>query len=313
MRPQIAVACGVLRRANGEVLIAQRPAGKIAAGKWEFPGGKIERDESAEAALQRELHEELGIAITSARPLICVSHDYSDRRVILDTWLVSGWSGEIHGREQQALAWVQAQALAHYDLLAADGPIVTALLLPQHYVFTPPAANETDIRNGLQALPGSALLRLRLPGLGDPEYEALARALLPTVRARGLRLILDRDPVMVQRLGADGWHASAAMLAARPGRPSGMELVMASCHDQHELALARQLPADAVVLGPVQATASHPGAGVLTWPGFAALAHQASLPAYAIGGLGPSEAQLAQQHYGQGVAGISAYWRLPVR
>lgn len=312
MRPEIAVTCGVLCKSNGEVLIAQRPAGKIAAGKWEFPGGKIERGESAEVALRRELHEELGISVTAARPLIRVTHDYSDRRVVLDTWLVSSWSGEIHGREQQAFAWALPQDLARYDLLAADGPIVTALTLPLHYVFTPPAAAESAIREGLNALPESALLRLRLPGMAEYDYEALAQSVLPAVRARGLRLILDRDPAMVLRIGADGWHATSTALASRSQRPSGPKLVLASCHDERELTMARQLSADAVVIGPVLETASHPGADALAWSGFASLVRQASLPAYAIGGLSRMDAEVAQQHYGQGVAGISAYWR-PLR
>lgn len=308
MRPQIAVACGVLRKANGDVLIAQRPAGKIAAGKWEFPGGKIERGESAEAALRRELHEELGISVITARPLIRVAHDYSDRRVLLDTWLVSAWTGEIHGREQQAFDWVQPEHLGGHDLLAADGPIVNALVLPTQYVFTPADAEASVIRNGLDRLPRSSLLRLRLPHLGEPDYEALAKALLPEVRSCGLRLILDRDPAMVVRVGADGWHVRASVLHQYRQRPVGIGLVLGSCHDQRELALAAGLPVDAVVIGPVQATASHPGSAGLGWDGFSALSAQVSLPAYAIGGLAPEHASNAHQYYGQGVAGISAYW-----
>jgi len=313
MRPEIAVACGVLRKANGEVLIAQRPAGKIAAGKWEFPGGKIERGEDVEAALRRELQEELGVSVSAARPLIRVVHDYSDRRVVLDTWLVSSWSGEIHGREQQAIAWVRPPDLGRYDLLAADAPIVTALTLPPHYVFTSPVADQNAIREGVNELPQPALLRLRLPGMTERDYEALALAVLPAARLRGLRLILDRDPAMVLRVGADGWHATSTVLASLRLRPPGLKLFLASCHNDQEVALARQLSADAAVIGPVLATASHPGAGVLAWPGFADLARQANFPVYAIGGLRPTDAEIAQQHCGQGVAGISAYWRARVK
>ncbi|MGH8541632.1 MAG: NUDIX domain-containing protein, partial [Stenotrophobium sp.] len=117
MKPVIPVAAGCMVNAAGEVLIAQRPDGKIAAGLWEFPGGKIEPGESAHGALVRELHEELGVTVRAARPLIRIAHEYSDRSVILDTWLVSGFDGEPHARENQALAWVLPSRLSDYPLL----------------------------------------------------------------------------------------------------------------------------------------------------------------------------------------------------
>src|SRR3546814_5314419 len=122
--------------ADGRVLIAQRPVGKIAAGQWEFPGGKIETGESAHDALVRELREEIGIEVRDARPLICITHDYRDRRVRLDCWKIKRWDGEPAGREAQALAWVRPQAINDYPILAADAPIITALNLPDDYVFT---------------------------------------------------------------------------------------------------------------------------------------------------------------------------------
>lgn len=309
MRPTVPVACGVLRNEAGLVLIAQRPVGRIAAGKWEFPGGKIEMGETAAEALERELLEELGIKVTEARPLICVTHDYSDRRVVLDTWIISAWSGEILARENQAFAWVHPSELGQYDLLAADGPIVASLLLPQHYAFSPPAASREQILHGLRLLPAAALVRLRLPSLNTSDYEALAEELLPVARDHGLRLLLDREADMVRRTRADGWHVTAANLESLGQRPDGIGLVAASCHNEHELRLAQRLQADIVVLGPVQHTRSHPGAKALTWPGFALLARNANLPAYAIGGLGPADMNLAHRHYAQGIAGISAFWR----
>src|SRR5579884_2935910 len=103
-RPLIPVACGVLINDRGEVLIAERPPDKLAAGKWEFPGGKIEPGESVEAALARELREELGIEVREARRLLRLRQDYSDRKVWLDTWLVTGWSGALHPHEGQRFA-----------------------------------------------------------------------------------------------------------------------------------------------------------------------------------------------------------------
>ncbi|HUP90772.1 MAG TPA: Nudix family hydrolase [Solimonas sp.] len=308
-RPVIPVAAGCLVDDRGAVLIAQRPAGKIAAGKWEFPGGKVEPGESPRAALGRELHEELGIEVIEARPLIRIRHDYSDRSVILDTWRIVRWSGELHGREAQAFDWVMPEKLPQHDLLAADLPIVTALRLPTDYVFCRPDASEVEIRAGLARLPGGALLRLRLPELQPARYAQLARGLLPDARAAGVQLVLDRAADLAGEL-ATHWHASAARvgdLVLRPTLAPGC-MAFASCHDLAEATRARQLGFDAVVAGPVLPTATHPGATPLGWDGFAAIAAQAQVPAFAIGGLGREDLDRAFAHYAQGIAGISAYW-----
>lgn len=307
-RPVIQVAAGCLVNAAGEVLIAQRPAGKIAAGQWEFPGGKIEAGESARAALTRELQEELGVTITQARPLIRVRHDYRDRTVVLDTWKISAWQSEPHGREQQAFAWVRPQDIHRYPILAADAPILRALQLPDHYAFTAPDQDEAGIRAGLAQLPAGALLRLRRPDLGEDAYADLARRLLPAVHAQGLRLMLDRDAALVAQLGADGWHARAAALRSLSQRPD-VPLCIASCHDAEELRRARELDCDAAVLGSVLPTASHPGAPGLGWAAAAALVNEANLPVFLIGGLQRSDLERVQAMYAQGVAGIGTYWR----
>ncbi|MES2490123.1 MAG: Nudix family hydrolase [Pseudomonadota bacterium] len=312
IRRVIAVAAGCILNATGEVLIAQRPEGKIAAGKWEFPGGKIETGERADQALVRELEEELGVHAKEFRPLIRITHDYSDRTVVLDTWLVTAFSGEPHGREQQAFAWVRPERLFDYPLLGADGPIVSALRLPQDYVFTPERIGEAALIAGLPLLPKGALLRLRQPALSDASYEALAARLVPVCKRLGLLLMLDRDPEMVAELGAAGWHASVAALKVQTSRPLPEEFwFAASVHNEAELTQAQEAGADFLVAGSVNPTPSHPQGKVLGWSGFAALADRANRPLYAIGGVGPRDCEQAFAHYAQGVAGISAYWSVP--
>ena len=307
MRPVIPVVCGVLSRPGGEVLITQRPQGKIAAGKWEFPGGKIEAKEDAETALRRELKEELDVEVREARPLIRIAHDYSDRRVILDTWLVTVWGNEVRGLENQACAWVSPRRLGSYDLLAADAPIIKSLQLPEQYVFTPPQASEAEILEGLDQIPRRALLRLRLPALDDSGYLQVARRVVPACRELGIRTILDRDFEMTSRLGADGTHVSAFNLRnlSRRRHPG---LVLASCHGSAEIESAAAADVDAIVVGPVRQTATHPNFAPLGWTAFAGLAQMANVPVYAIGGVGPENLRDAFGCYAQGVAGISAYW-----
>ena len=121
------VVAGILRDAEGRVLIAQRPAGKHMAGSWEFPGGKRHDGESAEEALTRELREELGIEIHGLERYMTIDHEYPDRRVILETYLIRRCHGEAHGREGQAIRWCPVEELASAGILPADLPIVAAL------------------------------------------------------------------------------------------------------------------------------------------------------------------------------------------
>jgi 8-oxo-dGTP diphosphatase len=123
------VVVGVLFDEQGNVLIQQRRSGTPRAGQWEFPGGKLERDESAEQALARELHEELGITVCRMEPLVAIPYNYEHARVWLDTRLVVRYSGKVRGREGQAIAWVAKNRVTEYDILEAVHPILDALVL----------------------------------------------------------------------------------------------------------------------------------------------------------------------------------------
>jgi 8-oxo-dGTP diphosphatase len=121
------VVAGALFDATGRVLIAQRPAGKALAGRWEFPGGKLLADEDPYAGLVRELREELGVEVQGAERLIRYPHAYPERTVWLDMWIVTNWSGEPRGLDGQALKWVDPARLDEEDILEADQPIVAEL------------------------------------------------------------------------------------------------------------------------------------------------------------------------------------------
>ena len=126
-RPTIRVVAAALYDRRGQVLIAERPLGKHLAGRWEFPGGKIDAGESEEAALRRELREELGVAVGKARPLVSLSHDYADRRIEIALWIVEDFSGEPSGLDGQRLKWVSPAKLHDEDMLEADVPFIRAL------------------------------------------------------------------------------------------------------------------------------------------------------------------------------------------
>jgi 8-oxo-dGTP diphosphatase len=121
------VVAAVLVDRQGRVLVAQRPPGKWAAGRWEFPGGKVEPGEDEAAAVVRELHEELGVRVDAQQRLAEVCHDYRDRRVAIGLWLVLRHEGEPQGLDGQALRWVTLEELADIDLLEADLPMLPVL------------------------------------------------------------------------------------------------------------------------------------------------------------------------------------------
>ncbi|MEP7243271.1 MAG: 8-oxo-dGTP diphosphatase MutT [Gammaproteobacteria bacterium] len=125
--PVIRVVAGALYDSRGHVLIAERPPGKHMAGRWEFPGGKIEPGETECAALTRELREELGVEVTVARPLLTLRHDYPERRVEVALWLVESYAREPRALDGQRLKWVTPAALSFEDVLEADQPFVAAL------------------------------------------------------------------------------------------------------------------------------------------------------------------------------------------
>ena len=126
-RLPVKVVVGVVIDSERRVLINQRPAGKPMAGAWEFPGGKLERGESAWSGLSRELHEELGIDVLQAEPLLDLTHEYPELIVHLDVWWVSRWAGKVSPRDGQSLRWIEACALDSVPLLPADAPIVKAI------------------------------------------------------------------------------------------------------------------------------------------------------------------------------------------
>ena len=121
------VVAAALYDASGRILIAQRPAGKHLAGRWEFPGGKVAAGESEAAALARELAEELGVTVTAARPCMRLKHHYADREVELSLWIVEAYQGTPRSLDAQRLKWVAPGALADEDILEADRPFVAAL------------------------------------------------------------------------------------------------------------------------------------------------------------------------------------------
>ena len=127
-RPRVPVVAAALFDHAGRVLIAQRPAGKVLAGRWEFPGGKVAAGESERDALLRELREELGIEVIAARSFMRLTHAYEEREVELSLWIVERFAGVPRSLDAQALKWVAPEQLTKEDILEADRPFIAALV-----------------------------------------------------------------------------------------------------------------------------------------------------------------------------------------
>lgn len=305
-RQALHIAVGVLTNEVGEVLIAQRPAGKAGAGEWEFPGGKRHPGETVVDALTRELREELGIEVGASSPLIRIRHAYPDRDVLLDTWWVDRHAGQPRGAEGQAIAWVRPEALPEAGLLEADAPIANAIRLPQAYAISPPQATSAELHAWLEA-PRAPMLRLRLPTLANSDYWPLWNELHAAARARGVTLMADRLPDESIAGGASA-HLSAADASKLRRRPAGVAWFACSCHTAEDLRHAAKIGADFAVLGQVKATPSHRERPPLGWTRWQRLVDAAQLPVYGIGGLSDADIAQTRAQGGQGVAAIRAYW-----
>ncbi|HVU40033.1 MAG: 8-oxo-dGTP diphosphatase MutT [Xanthobacteraceae bacterium] len=125
----ILVAACALIDSDGRVLLAQRPEGKVMAGLWEFPGGKVEAGERPEESLIRELNEELGIVVKEEclAPLTFASHVYPDFHLLMPLYVCRRWEGFVQGREQQKLKWVRPLELRNYPMPPADEPLISHL------------------------------------------------------------------------------------------------------------------------------------------------------------------------------------------
>jgi 8-oxo-dGTP diphosphatase len=305
------VAAGVLVDGTGRFLLAQRPAGKVYAGYWEFPGGKVEAGEAPSHALRRELHEELGITVRTAYRWITLTYVYPHAFVRLRFFRVTDWAGELHPHEGQAVEWQCVDDVGVAPLLPANGPVLRALALPHVYGITRVAqlgAEDFLARLDAALAAGLRLVQLREKELDPDSLEAVGREVARRCHAAGARLLVNGDLDLARRIGADGLHLSAARLMPREARP-GIELYAASCHDRAELDRAADLGADFVVLGPVHPTPTHEGMHTLGWERFARLIEGYPLPVFALGGIRPNDLTVAWSQGAHGIAMMRGAWR----
>lgn len=306
----VEAAVAVILREDGRVLLGQRPEGKSWAGWWEFPGGKVEDGETTAHALQREVHEELGIEASDFSPWITREFSYPERNVRLNFFTVRTWRGEPHGKENQRLSWEDPAAVSVGPLLPANVPVLDALQLPPVYGITDLsgmgaflffAAMERALKNGLR------LIQVREKQLPPDARIAFARQVVGCAHAYGARVVMNGDAAIARACGADGIHFPSVALMELTEKPVGL-LCGASCHNAQELAQAARLGLDYVVLAPVQPTLTHPGTPPLGWAHFTELARGQPIPVYALGGMTVADLPMAWQCGAHGVAMLRGAW-----
>ena len=305
------VVIGVIKDSQNRILIAKRPVHVHQGGLWEFPGGKVENSESAEDALRRELHEELSIHVDKFSSLKKVRHDYPDKSVLLDIYLVNKFSGKAHGCEGQATKWVSIDQLKHFSFPEANQAIINMLTLPELCLITGKFNSPDDflikLRSSLDR--GIRLVQLRIKELDLEEQLEIAKQALELCQQYAALLLVNPSLGNAHGLDVAGMHLTSHQLFTYEERPIVKEKILsASVHNLTELAQADKLQADFILVSPVLHTTSHPDAEPSGWDNFEKIVEEINCPVFALGGVDESHLPQAKSCGAHGIAAISALW-----
>ena len=316
MKPEtnnVHVAVAVIQDNNGRYLLTKRSVHAHQGGLWEFPGGKLEPGETVQQALKREIYEEVGLTLETSSPLIRINHDYGDKFVLLDVWLVDSYHGEAYGKEAQELAWVELDELGKYDFPAANLFILKALSLPARYMITGTFDNFDQLFERVKAAleQGLSLIQFRAHQLNFDDYFSYAKKLYDLCIKKNARILLNTPfSKYIEYQAQDfshGIHLTAKELKSfNKSRPPF--ILSASVHNTNELEYAKKCDCDFIVVSPVKETSTHPGTEAIGWEKFRNLSEQAKMPVYALGGMSNADLMIAKQHGGQGISAISEFW-----
>ena len=272
----------------------------------------MEAGEGFDQALVRELQEELAITATSMTPWLTRHFVYPHARVEIRFFRVTDWTGQLQPLEHTGMTWLDCTVMAAANevststlpvqpVLPANTPILRALALPPTLVITDTETHGTSGVLDRLASQRPRLVQFRERTLALGSRQAFCREVVALVQGYGGQVLVNGPVDEALACGADGVHLTSSRLMACEYRPELLR-VTASCHDAAQLQKASALGLDAVVLGPVAATASHPDQAPMGWTAFAQLIAGCSIPVYALGGMTHSDTARAQAVGAQGVA-----------
>ena len=309
------VAVAVIQDSHGQYFIAKRPQKSHQGGLWEFPGGKIENNETVVEALRRELLEEVGITLVQASPLIQIHHNYSDKSVLLDVWCIDKFTGKAFGKESQETCWINKSEFSLYDFPAANLPIIKAIQLPDKYMITGEFEGKEEllarVQSGLKK--GIKLVQFRAHNLNEENYFNYAKQIYAVCEKENTILLLNTSIENYKKHKAHqfshGLHLTTKEIESFSHDLLENDLLIAtSIHNQEELISAENNDFDFVVLSPVNKTRTHPDTTPLGWAAFKQIAMKAHVPVYALGGMQEQDLKKSKDNGAQGIAAIGEFW-----
>ena len=297
-----------------QVFISKRGNNVTLANFWEFPGGKVEPQESPEQALIRECQEEIGITPSNYRPLIQLNYLLNNKRLNLNVYKVSDYTGNAYGKEKQTTKWVKQTELSKINFPPINSIIINALLLPKEYAITKSLKGSEE--NYLKQIEANInhhqikMLQFRSPQLNASQRRPLALKIKQICQQNNCIFILNGDVGEdAINLGFENIHLTSKQLKSiSTQQVQQYKRVGASCHNKDELLMAQQKGCHFALLSPVHTTQSHPDAQPLGWKNFKIQIKNINMPVFALGGMAKKEGSIAQQNGAQGIAAIGAFY-----
>lgn len=303
----IKAVVGVLRNQNQQILIAKRQTHQFMSGFWELPGGKIEDQESNQAALVRELKEELDIDINNLSHHQSLSHEYEDRKVEVNIYNINNYQGTPIGAEGQEIAWTDIENLSNYKLLPTMKTFISSITLPNKYWITLSSNHQSDewvAKFDEKMTQDISLIQLRSKVVLDT---AFITKLYNKCQQNNIKLLLNIPNKSFNETYCDGWHLTTDEILKLSSKPHADKLLGASTHNLEEALKAQEIGADFVVISPVQATQTHPDATPLGWEKAKEVVDKLNIPVYFLGGMSLEDLDRALEIGAQGIAGVSAF------
>jgi len=307
----INVSVAVLINADNQVLLAQRPPPKSWEGWWEFPGGKIEKNETPVEAMYREIYEEIGVKIKQFTKWVTRKYSYGSNDVTLHFFKVHKWEGEVTSREKQKLVWTYLQKPKVAPILSANQFIQKAFNLPKYYAIT--NLSETSKKVFLNQLQqkindGLEMVQVREKNISFNEFKNFSKEVIEICKPKSVKVIINSDVNLAYEIKADGVHLTSKELLSIKKIPKNL-IVSASCHTQEEISIAEQLNLNFIVLSAVKKTISHPDMKPIGWDKFQKIVNKVNIPIYALGGLSTKNYEVALDNGAIGIASQRLIWQ----
>ena len=305
------VSVAILINADYQVLLGQRPFPKSWEGWWEFPGGKIKKNETFVDALYREIYEEIGIKITKFKKWVTRQYSYDNLDVTLQFFKVYKWDGEITPKENQKLVWTNLKNPNVSPILPANLFIQNAFDLPSYYAITNLSESpkklflkqlQEKIDNGLE------MIQIREKDISFEELKKFSKEVIKICKPQGVKVIINSYINLAHELKADGVHLTSKDLNSIKKIPQNL-IVSASCHTQKDIDIAEKIKIHFIVLSTVKKTLSHPDMKPMGWNKFRKIANKVNIPIYALGGLGIEDYQIALENGAIGIASQRLIWK----